>query len=120
MCRPISQPLKCCLKNAPRKSIKSCGRPAQPVHLTLYQTTKSLEWSKFKALADDKLNVNKKLDFVLGRVENIVEKGEDAGYQYFLLFPTMFSEALCFRVVKSRDCVGKSNKTFIYTIRTRS
>ena len=32
----------------------------------------------------------KKLKFVLGRVENIVGKGENAGYQYFLLFPRCF------------------------------
>ena len=43
--------------------------------LTLYQTT------KFKAFADDKINVTKKLKFVLRRVENIVGKGENAGYQ---------------------------------------
>ena len=29
--------------------------------------------------------------FVFDRVENIVGKGENAGYQHFLLFPTMFS-----------------------------
>ena len=33
-------------------------------------------WSKLKALADDKINVTEKLKFVLGRVENIVGKGE--------------------------------------------
>ena len=38
---------------------------------------KTLEWSKLKAFADDKINENFKL--VLGRVENIEEKGENAG-----------------------------------------
>ena len=33
---------------------------------------------------------------------------ENAGYQHFLLFPTMFSKGPFHRVVKSRDCVGKS------------
>ena len=28
--------------------------------------------------------------FVCDRVENIVEKGENAGYQHFLLFPRCF------------------------------
>ena len=42
--------------------------------------SKISDWSKFKALADDKINVTKKLKFVLGRVENIVGKGENAGY----------------------------------------
>ena len=43
--------------------------------------------SKLKAFADNKINVNEKLKFVMGRVENIVGKGENAGNQHFLLFP---------------------------------
>ena len=31
--------------------------------------------------------------FVFDRVENIVEKGENAGYQHFLLFPQCFQKA---------------------------
>ena len=42
---------------------------------------KILEYSKLKALADDKIIVTQKFEFVLGRVENIEEKGENAGYQ---------------------------------------
>ena len=67
-----------------------------------------LDKSKFKAFADDKFILPRKLKFVLGRVENIVGKaGENAVYQHFLLFQ------LCFHfffseVVKSRDCVVKS------------
>ena len=34
-----------------------------------------------------------KPNFVLGRVENIVEKGENAGCQGFLLFPQCFQRA---------------------------
>ena len=37
---------------------------------------KSLDWSKFKASADDKINVTDKLKFVSERVENIVKKAE--------------------------------------------
>ena len=69
---------------------------------------KFLDWSKLKGFADDKLNATKKLKFVLGRIENIVGKGEIAGYQHFLLFPPCFQEASLFRVVKSWDCVVKS------------
>ena len=47
-------------------------------------------WSKPKAFADKKINVTEKLEFVLGRVENIGEKAENAGYQHFLLFPQCF------------------------------
>ena len=35
--------------------------------------------------------VTQRLKFVLGKVENIVVKGENAGYQHFLPFITMFS-----------------------------
>ena len=48
---------------------------------------KILDWSKLKTYADDKINVILKVKFVLGRIENIVGKGENAGYQHFLLFP---------------------------------
>ena len=58
---------------------------------------KILDWSKLKALADDKINVAQKLKFVSGRIENIVGKGENVGYQHFLLFPTMFSKVLPLR-----------------------
>ena len=53
---------------------------------------KILDSSKLKAFADDKLNATEKLKFVLGRVENIVGKGENAGYQHFLLFPQCFQK----------------------------
>ena len=53
---------------------------------------KILDWSKLKAFADDKLNATEKLKFVLGRVEKIVGKGENAGYQHFLLFPQCFQK----------------------------
>ena len=34
-----------------------------------------------------------KLKLVLGRVENIVGKGENAGHQHFLLLPQCFQKA---------------------------
>ena len=37
--------------------------------------------------------MTQKLKFVLGRVENIVGTGENAGYQHFLLFPQCFQKA---------------------------
>ena len=49
--------------------------------------------SKLKAFVDDKLDVTKKLKFVLGRVKNIVGKGENAGCQHLLLFPQCFQKA---------------------------
>ena len=54
---------------------------------------KILDWSKLKAVAEDKINMREKLKFVLGRVENIAGKGENAGYHNFLLFPQCFQKA---------------------------
>ena len=60
---------------------------------------KILDWSKLKAFADDNLNEIEKLKFVLGwfRLENMVGKAENAGFQHFLLFHTMFSKGLFLR-----------------------
>ena len=51
---------------------------------------KFLVSSKLKAFADDKLNAAVMMIFLFGRVENTVGEGENAGYQYFLLFPQCF------------------------------
>ena len=61
-------------------------------HLSLnfLSNDKILDWLKLKAFADTKIIVTEKLKFVLERVENIVEEGENAGYQHFLLFPQCF------------------------------
>ena len=40
-------------------------------------------------------------------VENTVEKGGIACYEQFLLIPTVFSEDLYWRHVKTRACLGK-------------
>ena len=56
---------------------------------------KILALNIFKAFADDKIIVTQKLKFVLGRVENIVGKGENAGYQHFLLSHYVFQRLLC-------------------------
>ena len=59
-----------------------------------------LDLSKLKAFTDDKVNVNENLKTVFGRVENIVGKGENAGYQHFLLFPQCFQKASFSRSLK--------------------
>ena len=63
---------------------------------------KILDLSKLKAFADNSLNVNQKLKFALGRAEKIVGKGENAGYQHFLLFPQCFQKASFTEVLKVR------------------
>ena len=66
-----------------------------------------LDWSNFKAFADDKMKVTEKLKSVVGRVETIMGKGVNAGYQHFLPFRTMFSKDFFFKVVQCQDCVVK-------------
>ena len=60
---------------------------------------------KLKAFADDKSNVTQNVIFVLGRVENIVGKVENACY-HFLLFTS--SKSVFLRVVKSQELCGKA------------
>ena len=54
--------------------------------------------------AEDKINVTEQLKLVLGRTENIVGKGENAGYQHFLLFPQSFPE--CPSVGSLKDVIA--------------
>ena len=61
---------------------------------------KILDWSKFRAFTNKKIDATEKLKFVLGRVEKIVRKGENAGYQHFLLFPQCFQKASFSRLLK--------------------
>ena len=44
---------------------------------------------------------------VLHWIENIAEKGENAGYQHFLLFPQYFQKGSFFGVVKTWDSLVK-------------
>ena len=46
-----------------------------------------------------------KLKFVLGGVEIIVGKGENAGYQQFVLFPQCFQKGFYFSIFQSQDRV---------------
>ena len=54
---------------------------------------KILELTKLKALADKKFSVIQRFEFALHRVENIVGKGENAGYQHFLLSLQCFQKS---------------------------
>ena len=51
---------------------------------------KSLVSSKLEAYADDKIDVVKRMISLFERAEKTVGKGENAGYQHFLLFPQCF------------------------------
>ena len=63
---------------------------------------KFLDWSKFKAFDDNKINATLQQMFFLGWVENIVGKGENAGYQHFLFFSQCFQKASFSGLLKVR------------------
>ena len=46
-----------------------------------------MNWTKLKAFPDNKLNFAEIIISAHVRIESIVEKGENAGYQPFLFFP---------------------------------
>ena len=54
---------------------------------------KILDLSNLIAFAEDKVNHTKNIKYANHEVENIVGKGENAGYQHFLLFPQCFPKA---------------------------
>ena len=61
---------------------------------SIYQLSyvnKILALSKLKVFADDNFNVIQMVRFFFGRVENILGKGENAGYQHFSLFLQCFN-----------------------------
>ena len=64
-------------------------------HLTLYQTMKFWTYPNWKHFAHNKISVTEKLKYDMGRVENIVGRRENEGYQDFVLFPKCFQK-LCF------------------------
>ena len=61
--------------------------------------------TKFKAFADDNFNVAKMMISLFDRVENTVGKGENAGYQHFLLFPHCFQRLFNQCPEKSCECM---------------
>ena len=63
--------------------------------------------SNSKHLQTKKSKAVHMMKFLLDMIENIVGKGENAGYQHFLLFPQCFQKPFFFNVVKSWDYVIK-------------
>ena len=51
---------------------------------------KIVDSSKLRAFADNEMIVTQKLNFALGREENVLEKGENVDFEHFLLFPQCF------------------------------
>ena len=89
------------------KILKSCvieivilaGVQYDPSSCNSLPKNKILDWTKMKAFAEENINVALTLYYMIltfndpekKPFENNMEKGENAGNQHFLLFPTMFS-----------------------------
>ena len=67
--------------------------------------------SKLTVFAEDKLNVAVMMISLIDRVEKHCAKRRKCWLPAFSPFPTVFSKASFFRVVKSRDCVIKHDPT---------
>ena len=79
------------------QTLKSCSLPIGESNSL--PDNKILDFAKVKAFVDDKINVAQKIISVSDRVENIVGKGENAGYQHFLVFLQCFQAASWLGVV---------------------
>ena len=64
---------------------------------------KTFDATKLKAFADDKINIAQMMISIFDMLENILGKGENAGYQHFLLFPQCLQKASFLGVAKSQD-----------------
>ena len=62
------------------------------ISLNSLPNDKILDLTKLIAFADDKINIAQVI-FVFNRIENIVGKGGNAGYQHCLLFSQCFQKA---------------------------
>ena len=65
-----------------------------------------LDWFKLEVFADKKVSASEEQKIVLGRVENIVGKGENAFYLHFLLCALYFRKTSFSGSLKV-DCVVK-------------
>ena len=74
-----------------------------------------LDWSIFKAFADDKLNVVRIIISVSDRVENIVEKGENAVTSIFSFSHNVFKRLLSQGRLKSGLCGKELSKHYCQT-----
>ena len=61
---------------------------------------KILDVSKLESFADDKSSVTKMIISLFDEIENTVGKGENAGYQHFLLFPQCFPKPSSFGLLQ--------------------
>ena len=60
-----------------------------------------------KVSADDNSNIAEMMIYLYDKVENIVGKGENAGYQHFLPFPDNIFQRIFSLAVITLDCMAK-------------
>ena len=82
-------------------------------HLSLDYSIGINPLSKLKAFADNKLNVPRKIKFAFNKVENEVGKGDNAGYQHFLLFPQALQKSLS-KGRKNQGLFGKGLRVNVH------
>ena len=75
--------------------------------LNFLPNDKVSDWSKLKAFADGKSNVTK-IEICFGKGKKHCRKRRKCWLRAFSPFATMFSKDFLYRVIKIRDCVGKS------------
>ena len=80
-----------CLQHKSWKNVKNGEIAIIFIKFNSLPNNNILDWSKLKAFADVKIYVTEKLKFVLGKVENIMGKGEKGWLPAFSSFPTLFS-----------------------------
>ena len=96
---------------AGKKSLLNRGSNSQPPgHESDTLTT---EPPRREAFADNKINLNEKLETCFGKDRKHCVKRRKCWSPVFSPFPTMLSKAFSFRVVKSQDCVVKGEGSII-------
>ena len=77
------------------------------IYIVPFPKRQILEASKLNEYADDIFKFDENGRKFSKRVENTLGKGEIARYEQFLLFPSVFSEGLYCRHVKTRACLAE-------------
>ena len=80
---------------------------------------KNLDWFRFKAFADDKINVTEKKEIWFGKGGKHCGKRRKCWLPAFSPLTAMFSKVFCFRVVKSRNCVVRVKITIVANSKPR-
>ena len=85
-----------------KRLLNTVGKEENAVNLV--PNNKNLDFTSFKAMADNNMNMTKKFKIVFLRVKKIMGKREKAGGQHFLQYLQKISLMVC----KSWDCVVHS------------